>query len=306
MRTDRICKSQARTPLVIAAMMILVFVFLSGCAPSRYPSSYNDQAEIDDVEYLSSYGDWVYLPAFGTVWSPDVVIGWQPFYYGHWIQTIDGWTWASYEPYGWLVYHYGFWGYRPDIGWFWVPGDTWYPARVDWYTFGDYTAWAPIPPPGIAWVDPWDPYDINVWVVVDINDFTSENIGRYRVERPIYQERVNRKIVSERAPSTREIEDSTRKRVPVVEIQEQPNYMRHRTLPERPSSNERTGKTPPTSGEREKTELKKMVLPRVEKRKVEKHAPRVEKEVLKRRNSDDAPSRKSSEGKQDTSKQRRK
>jgi len=289
-----------RALLVLAGLTALALVGLTGCAPARYQSSYYDQAGIDDVQYLSSYGEWVYIPSYGTVWSPDVVMGWQPFYYGHWIWTVDGWAWASYEPYGWLVYHYGFWGYRPDIGWFWVPGDTWYPARVEWYTFGNYAGWAPLPPPGIVWLDPWDPYDIDVWIVIDADNFASEDVGRYRVERSIYQERVDRRTAARNAPDASEIENVTRKRVPVVEVREQQNYMRHRTVPEPPAAGDRTVQAPPASGKRTETELKKMILPTAEKRKVEKHAPRVEKEVLTRRKAEEAPAKRSSEEKQDT------
>ena len=304
MRTERMRYVPGKISLLTAGIAALLI--LSGCAPARYPSYsyYDDTAGMDDVEYLSAYGEWIYLPAYGTVWSPDVVFGWQPFYHGHWVRTIDGWTWVSYEPYGWLVYHYGFWGYRPDIGWFWVPGDTWYPATVDWYTFGGYTAWAPLPPPGISWVDPWDPYDVDVWVVVDIDDFTSENIGRYRVERPIYKERIDRRTVYERAPSTSEVEEATRKRVPIVKIQEQQEYMRHREIPERPVSDDRTDRRPPAADEGEKKELKRIVLPRVERRKVERHAPRVEKEVLKRQRSREAESDRSGDKRERTREKR--
>lgn len=284
-----------RSALVMAGLITLTLLSLSGCAPSGYAPSYHDGDDIDDVEYLSSYGDWVYLPPYDTVWLPDVVMGWQPFYYGHWIWTIDGWAWVSYEPYGWLVYHYGFWGFRPDIGWFWVPGDIWYPATVEWYTFGDYAAWAPLPPPGIAWVDPWDPYDIDIWVVVDIDDFTSENIGRYRVERPIYQDRIDRRIVSERAPERSEIEGAMRRTLPAVELGEQPNYMRRRDVRE-----------PEAADERNEKELKRMVLPKVEKRRVEKHAPRVEKEVLKPRKEERKTERESSGDDRDAAEKRRK
>jgi hypothetical protein len=316
MRTERTHGLPRRTSLIIAGMTALALVFLSGCAPARYQSSYYDQAEIDDVEYLASYGVWIYMPSYGMVWSPDVVAGWQPFYYGHWMRTSDGWAWASYEPYGWLVYHYGYWGFEPEIGWFWVPSDIWYPARVEWYTFGSYAGWAPIPPPGIVWVDPWDPYDIDVWIVIDVDNFANEDVGRYRIERSIYKERIDRRSVVERAPYAREIEEATRKKMPVVEIQEQPSYMRHRTVTEPPVTGERVVKTPPASdkrtvqapkatgeravpeppasGKRTETELKRMILPKVEERKVERNATRVEKEVLTRRKAEETPARKSS------------
>jgi len=298
-----------RSFYVLAGIAALMVLLLAGCAPARYGSSHYDDTEMDDVEYLSSYGSWVYLPAYGMVWSPDVVAGWQPFYYGHWLRTADGWAWASYEPYGWLVYHYGFWGFRPDIGWFWVPGDTWYPARVEWYTFGDYTGWAPIPPPGIVWVDPWIPYDVDVWVVIDVDDFTSDNVGRYRVERSIYRDRIERGTAAARAPYVHEIESATRRRVPVVEVEEQPSYVRLRKTYERKAADdrsvrretesaERTVEKQTASDKRSETGLKKMTLPAVEKRRVEKHAPRVEKEVLKRRKKEE-PAKRSSEESRD-------
>ena len=283
-----------RAVLVLAGLMALVLICFTGCASTLYQSSYNDQAEVDDVQYLSSYGEWIYAPSFGTVWCPDVVPGWEPFYYGHWIWTSNGWAWTSYEPYGWLVFHYGSWGYQPGIGWFWVPGDTWYPARVQWYTIGNYMAWAPIPPPGVVWPDPWDPYDVDVWIVVDVDDFTSENIGRHRIERPISREITNNtRTIVKRAPDVREVENLTRKKVPVVKVREQPMNIRSRTVT-----------APPAPGGRVETKLKRMVLPTVEKRRVEKNAPQVEKEVLTRRKVDATPATKSTEEKRDTTKRK--
>jgi hypothetical protein len=291
MSTERINGSTRITLSVLAGLMTLALISLTGCAPNQYRSSYNGQTEMDDVQYLSSYGEWVYLPSFGTVWCPDVVPGWQPFYYGHWIMTSNGWAWTSYEPYGWLVYHYGFWGFTPEFGWFWVPGDTWYPARVQWYTFGEYVGWAPIPPPGIVWLDPWDPYDVNIWIVIDVDNITSENVGDYRVERPISRDLVDRGTIQKRAPDVREIESATRRDVPVVNVREQTINIRRRTAES-------------TSGERAETRLRKTVLPTAEKRKVERNASRVEKEVLTRKKIDEGRSKKSSEEKRDTRKRK--
>lgn len=270
--------------LVFFGLTAAVLICLTGCASTLYQSSSNLQADVDDVQYLSSYGEWVQAPSYGMVWRPDVVSGWGPFYYGHWIWTSNGWAWTSYEPYGWLVFHYGFWGYEPGLGWFWVPGNTWYPARVQWYTFGNYTAWAPIPPPGVVWPDPWDPYDYNVWIVVDVDDLTNEYIGRHRVERPVYREIVNRRTIVKRAPGVREVEKVTRKKMPVVKVREKPVNVRARTA-----------SVPPASGQSGDTKLKKMVLPKVEKRRVEKHASEVEREVLIRRKVQTAPAKKTTE-----------
>jgi hypothetical protein len=74
------------------------------------------------------------------------VSDWRPYWYGHWVYTDVGWTWASDEPWGWAVYHYGRWFYDPIYGWVWVPGTVWGPAWVDWRWSDDCVGWAPLPP----------------------------------------------------------------------------------------------------------------------------------------------------------------
>lgn len=295
MATERTRGLPWTASLAAAGMVALALVFLSGCAPAGYGSSYYDTTEIDDVQYLSSYGDWVYMPAYGTVWCPFVVASWQPFYYGHWIWTDDDWAWVSYEPYGWLVYHYGFWGYSPDFGWFWVPGDTWYPARVQWYIFGDYVGWAPIAPPPIVWVGPWDPFYDDVWIVIHIDDFMRDDIGRYRVDQAAYRDIAASRKIIKRAPEVGEVENETMRKVPVVEVREQPVRVHRRIEPERPASDERR-----------ETELKRIVLPAGERRRVEERAERVEKEVLTRRRTDSEQDRRSSREREDEAKRKRK
>ena len=279
---------------VFPGLMALVLICLTGCATTMHQPSGGVQSYVDDVEYLSAYGGWVDYPPYGVVWLPDVVPGWEPFYYGHWIWTGDGWAWTSYEPYGWLVYHYGYWGYQPRFGWFWVPGDTWWPARVQWYTFGDYAAWAPLPPPSIVWPDPWDPYDVNVWIVVDIDDFTDENIGRHRIKKPISRDIVAHKTVVRRAPDVKQVERVSERTVPTIRIREQETNIQPRAAKKQPATVQR----------REPT-LKKMVLPKTEKRKVEKHAVQVEREVLKSREKTPSQPEKSPDRNTDTKRKRK-
>lgn len=275
--------SPGRMRILPAVLMLLFLPGMTGCGTTVNQASGDGQPYIDDYEYLSAYGGWVDYPPYGDVWLPDVVAGWEPFYYGHWIWTDDGWAWTSYEPYGWLVYNYGFWGYQPGLGWFWVPDDTWSPARVQWYTFGDYTAWAPVPPPGIVWADPWEPCDVDAWIVVDINDFTNENIGRYRSRKPASAEKARPRNFVRRAPDVKQVERISERTVPTVRIREQDTNIQPRS-----------DSKPKEKARSDKPTLKKMVLPRTEKRKVEKHAPEVEREVL-------APKKKASEPTKKTS-----
>ncbi len=264
--------------LLLLGLASLVLLWFLGCASTAYRASGEAETSGDDVQYLSDYGEWTDAPPFGMVWRPDVVSDWGPFYYGHWVWTIDGWAWVSYEPYGWLVYHYGCWNHRPDIGWFWVPGDTWSPARVEWYTFGDYTAWAPLPPPNVFWPEPWEPYDVNVWIVVDVNKFTNENIGRHRIVKPLPREIIRRQAAVPGPPDIRRVEVLEKKNVPAVKIRKQTMNVRPQSAP-----------APPEQVQRENPKLKKMVLPEIEKRKVKKYAPQVEREVLLPKKAAPAP-----------------
>ncbi len=322
MFTERSRRPSKGMCLALLGLMVSFLPFLAGCASSSYGSYGSVQTEIDDVEYLSAYGGWADYPPYGFVWLPDVVPGWAPFYYGHWIWTGDGWAWTSYEPYGWLVYHYGYWGYEPGFGWYWVPGDTWYPACVQWYTFGGYAAWAPLPPPSIVWPDPWDPYDVNIWIVVDIDNFTSENIGRHRIARSVYREKVQERTVVRRAPDVKQVERITQRTVPTIRIREQETAIQPRARSKQPSTVQRRepvldreippenekrkvdSKTPATAQRREPA-LKRMVLPKAEKRKVEKHATQVEREVLRSKEKTPAQPEKSPDRKTDTKRKRK-
>ncbi len=260
----------------LAAVFLMLAAFGSvGCAPAGYATSVHARARISDYDYLDDYGDWVRIPRYGWAWRPYVVAGWSPFYHGNWAWTHDGWAWISYEPFGWMVYHYGFWDYHPRFGWVWVPGTIWSPARVQWYTFGNYCAWAPMPPPHMYWPDPWDPWDINVWIVVDVNHFTNEYVGRHRLDQPVRREMFQRGNVVRRAPEIRTVEQVTKRRIEPVKIEREPANVRRDVMT-----------TPPTPGRPGKTPLRQMVLPEQERARVKEYAPKVEREVLTPKKTD--------------------
>ncbi|MFA4948301.1 MAG: DUF6600 domain-containing protein [Candidatus Krumholzibacteriia bacterium] len=177
-------------------------------------------------DLLSDYGEWMRVPAYGVVWCPYVDESWAPFYDGRWIWTRRGWAWDSYEPFGELVYHYGYWYHNFDIGWFWVPGNEWSPARVQWYTYGNYCGWAPLPPPHFYWPDPWDSYGFNIWVVVHINDFCDDHVGHRGIDRPRYRDVFHRDKVVKRAPDFQRVETAARRQIPVRSIAERPMDIR--------------------------------------------------------------------------------
>jgi hypothetical protein len=118
-------------------------------------------------EELSQYGHWEYTPEYGQVWVPSVAVGWRPYWYGHWVLTDWGWTFASDDPWGWAAYHYGRWGFSPLWGWYWVPGYVWGPAWVSWRVGAGWYCWAPLGPRGVVYG-----YNSPAWVAVHGEHFT--------------------------------------------------------------------------------------------------------------------------------------
>lgn len=101
---------------------------------------------------LDSHGRWEFVPEYGRVWRPTVVISdnWAPYQSGRWIWKGSDYVWISYENWGWAPYHYGRWAVISGIGWCWVPpvrGDIyWGPGYVGWYQTGNYVGWTPLAP----------------------------------------------------------------------------------------------------------------------------------------------------------------
>ena len=145
-------------------------------APS-YDSSYQTQAPppagsdvgSPDVFYdqLSPYGSWTYVAPYGRVWIPAVGYGWRPYYYGRWVLTDWGWTFASDDPWGWAAYHYGRWNFGVGIGWYWIPDTVWGPAWVSWRYGGGFVSWCPLGPRGVFFG-----FRHPAWVAVEEQHFT--------------------------------------------------------------------------------------------------------------------------------------
>jgi len=90
------------------------------------------------------YGTWEHDAAYGHVWYPTVVAGWQPYYNGYWTALRPyGWTWIGFDVWGWPTHHYGRWGYGRSR-WFWIPGRHWGPAWVSWAGAPGYVGWCPL------------------------------------------------------------------------------------------------------------------------------------------------------------------
>jgi len=92
---------------------------------------------------LDSNGNWINVPDYGSVWSPNEPSDWAPYQEGDWVwEPYYDWTWVSSEPWGWAPYHYGRW-FRWGERWCWWPGPVspwyrplWAPAYVSFFGFG--------------------------------------------------------------------------------------------------------------------------------------------------------------------------
>ena len=131
------------------------------------PAGSDVSSEAVFYERLSPYGYWTFVAPYGRVWVPAVGYGWRPYYYGQWVLTDWGWTFASDDPWGWAAYHYGRWNWAGGVGWYWIPGYVWAPAWVYWRYGGGYVTWCPIGPAGIAFG-----YRHPAWIAVPERHFT--------------------------------------------------------------------------------------------------------------------------------------
>ena len=148
----------------IICMLALGLVLI----PSVQPRAFAQDAVVSYQSFydnLAPYGQWVYDPAYGNVWVPNVEPGFRPYATeGHWAMTEYGNMWVSESPWGWACYHYGRWTYNSYYGWIWIPGHEWAPAWVSWRSGGGYYGWAPMGPgyrPGGVYE-----YPDNYWVFV--------------------------------------------------------------------------------------------------------------------------------------------
>ncbi len=156
---------------------------LFGCSnevqrSSRMPAPPPTVAQ--DFDMLDPYGDWIQVPGLGDVWKPRVPYDWSPYRYGNWEWTDRGWMWMSDEEFGWVVYHYGSWEYQEGLGWVWIPGYEWSPARVTWFVTDQFVGWAPLPPSGMMVPRPQDDAPGRWWSFVEPRYFAHSGVNGFR------------------------------------------------------------------------------------------------------------------------------
>ena len=280
----------AKWKITLISLFALTVLSSQGCGGSaaRSAPETGGLSESDDVSYLSQYGVWITLEPYGQVWQPYARPAWRPFAYGHWIWTDPDLEWVSYEPFGWLVYHYGNWGYEPGTGWFWVEGGEWSPAQVEWMNYDNYTCWAPIPPVGMEWSEPWETGEFDAWTTVETRNIDRDNIIDYRISEPPRFSGPSHSEIRRNPIDMDRFEKMTGRRLTPekpshesVPIYMRPNRRgsrieRHESQSEKPE--EKQGRM--GHAERQRVHLRRMILPERERARVEKHRRDVENRVL--------------------------
>ena len=149
---------------------------------------------------LEPYGVWQQHPRWGDVWVPDQrPRGWRPYTVGHWVYTDDwGWYWISDDDeadWGWVTYHYGRW-ISERGNWFWVPGQDWSPAWVDWRRGDRYVGWAALPPDDVIYEYNNDP---TYWTFVEPRYVTAPRVRTYFVPSPRIRDVIRTTVIVNRA-----------------------------------------------------------------------------------------------------------
>ncbi len=94
---------------------------IASSAPRPQVAPPPEVAQMTGGVNLAAYGTWSAVPAYGTVWFPNVAVGWVPYRDGRWVYVAPwGWTWVDADPWGFAPFHYGRW---VQVGprWGWVP-----------------------------------------------------------------------------------------------------------------------------------------------------------------------------------------
>ena len=271
---------------IVLTLFFSANLFMHGCmvvpiqnsiADYQGPTEYN-------IDELNQYGQWVVVPDYGDAWKPSVVSDWEPFHNGHWVNSDNNWTWISYEPFGWVVYHYGSWYDDPTYGWVWIPGNTgWSPAVVQWSQYDDYVSWAPLPPKGVTYGNPWEEKTRRHWHTVNANSFLNDDVGHLREVHP--QVRGTGDNTVNNPPATPQNTGNTGAPPTTIRNNDgQRNVIRNSPSPV--DLERRTGRkvvnTPVTKEpiKSPSTNLNRMNLPDSEKKRVEDHQQSVKKDVL--------------------------
>lgn len=228
MKTFRINSSLSEKFVGFVIVGMLLFLFAGNRTSQASPFAVSFQVFYEE---LSPYGDWVEDPHYGFIWIPYAERGFQPYRTnGHWVMSTYGNTWVSHYDWGWAPFHYGRWFFSDLYGWAWIPGYEWGPAWVNWRTGSGYYGWFPLGP-RVSFYTSFRFPVYSHWVFVPRRRLLSRNLFRYylpgRNVNVIYQQTtvINNTYVYNNqnyiaGPSRRELQQVTRRDVPVFQVRE--------------------------------------------------------------------------------------
>jgi hypothetical protein len=182
------------TSTAIAAVSLPASVMVGATTPAYAQMSEEFQ------QALEPYGQWRQHPRWGDIWVPDQrPRGWRPYTVGHWVYTDDwGWYWISDDDeadWGWVTYHYGRWVAERGQ-WFWVPGDEWGPAWVDWRRGDRFVGWAALPPDDVIYEYNDNP---TYWTFVEPRYVTAPRVRTYFVPQPRIRDVIRTTVIVNRS-----------------------------------------------------------------------------------------------------------
>ncbi len=218
--------------LILFATALIASGCVMGTMSTGTQQTYSPYGSSDEpFPVLNGYGNWIDVAMYGRVWQPAVMSDWRPYTNGQWVWSDRGWMWDSDEPFGWVVYHYGYWTQVEALGWVWVPGNDWSPARVNWYSGNDYVGWAPMAPPQAPYPEAYQSGYENYWVVVPVPQFTRLNVGAYRTTPPRQPPpAATRGKAAERPPDIITIQGATHQLIPPRKTEQEQVPIGRRTV----------------------------------------------------------------------------
>lgn len=130
-----------------STVLACALLALAACATAPPPPVARD---IDFKAELARKGEWIVVAPYGRVWHPNTdLVGADFVPYltgGGWVYGDAGWTFESKWAWGKFIFHYGRWFIADDLGWLWLPDQTWGPAWVQWRAGDGHVGWSPLPP----------------------------------------------------------------------------------------------------------------------------------------------------------------
>lgn len=153
--------------------------------------------------------------------------------------------------------------------------------------------WAPLRPNNRQWPEPWENNADRYWNVVRMQDFTNENVHTYRISNS--SQRDQSLSIEHRQPEVKIVQQYVRQPIPIVRINRVPIKNQVSVPTQQPrNDNPRTVNPPVTNNnpppkQRNGRQIYNIQIPPKEKEKVDRNRPKVERNVLVKKDQKQSP-----------------